>query len=120
MMARAILSWLVFLAMETGCQIALKLGGEQLHGPINLPMLLRAWTSPWVLLGYALYFGAFLAWMTIIRFAEISRAYPMSALLYVFSLIAAVVLFHEHVTLIRLAGLAAIVTGVTILASEEQ
>lgn len=119
MTARAILSWIVFLAMETGCQIALKLGGEQLQGPIGPSTLLHAWTLPWVLLGYVLYFGAFLAWMTIIRSTEISRAYPMSALLYVCSLVAAVVLFHEHVTLIRLVGLATVVTGVVVLASEE-
>ena len=117
---RVLFGWLLFLAVETAVQVVFKIGGAGLDDTHGLaPLLLNALSSPWVLGGFALYFAGFLVWMTILKDADMGRAFPMTSLVYICTLGAAVGLFHEVLTPVRLLGIALILSGVVLLAGDE-
>ncbi len=120
MTIKAILPWLLYLVVETAVQVVFKIAGTGLDVVDGLgPMVAQAATSPWVLGGFFLYFLGFLLWMTILKDADLGRAFPMTAMVYLTTLAAAVFLFHEILTPLRFVGILTIIVGVGILASDE-
>lgn len=120
MNARAIISWVLFLSVETAAQITFKIAGATLnpaHG--FLPLVVHALASPWVAFAFTLYFGCFLLWMTILKDSDLGRAFPMTALIYLCTLGAAIFLFHEVLTPVRVLGIGAIIVGVAILVTDQ-
>lgn len=116
----ALLAWLLFIAIETLTQVVFKFAGETLdesHG--LLQMLRQAVTTPIVLLGLALYFAGFLVWMTILKDVDMGRAFPMTATIYLATLATAVLVFHEALNPTRMVGVAVIIAGVVLMASDE-
>ena len=59
--------------------------------------------------------AASLLWMYIIRQFPFSLAYPMGSLSYVFTMLCAIVFFHESVDWIKWVGLFFIITGCILL-----
>jgi drug/metabolite transporter (DMT)-like permease len=57
--------------------------------------------------------------MLILKDADLGRAFPMTALIYLCTLGAAVFLFHEVLSPMRVVGIVAIIAGVVLLASDE-
>lgn len=57
-----------------------------------------------------------LLWMYIIKHYPLSVAYPMISLSYVFGMLAAVVCFHEDVSLSKWIGVAFIIIGCCLIA----
>ena len=55
-------------------------------------------------------------WMYIIKKFPFSMAYPMISLSYVMGMIAAIIFFHEQVSLIRWVGVFLILTGCVLIA----
>lgn len=55
-------------------------------------------------------------WMYIVKHYPLSVAYPMISLSYVFGMVAAVVFFHETVSITKWAGVALIVMGCCLIA----
>jgi drug/metabolite transporter (DMT)-like permease len=120
MNVRALISWIVFLAVETATQITFKIGGATLDASHGLwALIAHSAFSPWVAGGFVLYFGCFLLWMSILKDADLGRAFPMTALIYLCTLGAAVFLFHEVLTPLRIVGILAIIAGVVVLVSDE-
>jgi len=120
MTARAILAWLLYLVVETSVQVVFKIAGTGLDPTHGIgPLILHAVLSPWVLGGFGLYFIGFLLWMTILKDADLGRAFPMTAMVYLTTLAAAVFLFHEVLTPLRIVGILTILVGVGVLASDE-
>ena len=118
-LARAIAGWLLFIAVETATQVTFKYAGGTLDDSAGLvQMALRAAQTPLVVLGFVLYFAGFLIWLTILKDIDLGRAFPMTAVIYVSTLIAAVTLFHEHLNPMRIAGVLVIGVGVALLASD--
>ena len=58
-----------------------------------------------------LFGAASLLWMYIIKVFPFSVAYPMVSLSYVFGMFAAILFFHEQVSLMRWVGVMFIVLG---------
>ena len=117
---RVILGWVLFLAVETAAQVSFKIAGAGLDISQGVgPMLAHAAVSPWVVTAFTLYFGCFLLWMLILKDADLGRAFPMTALIYLCTLAAAIFLFHEMLTPMRVVGILAIIAGVVMLASDE-
>ena len=56
-----------------------------------------------------------LLWMHIIKHYPLSIAYPLGSLSYVFTMIAAIIFFHEDVTMVKWLGVALIMTGCYLL-----
>lgn len=116
---KAIAGWLLFIAVETATQVTFKYAGGTLDDSAGLAqMVVRAAHQPLVLLGFGLYFAGFLVWLTILKDIDLGRAFPMTAVIYVSTLVAAVTLFHEHLNPMRIVGVAVIGVGVALLASD--
>ena len=69
--------------------------------------------------GLALYgFGALLMILAL-RYGELSILHPMMSVGYVLSLVLGVAVLDEHITVLRMAGVAIIILGLVFLSSSE-
>jgi drug/metabolite transporter (DMT)-like permease len=73
-----------------------------------------------ILLGLVCYGLGFLVWLIVLAKAEVSYAYPLISLGYVFTAILAWLLFNEALTDIRIAGILLICIGVYLIARSYQ
>ncbi|WP_293797644.1 EamA family transporter [uncultured Bosea sp.] len=117
---RQILIWLAFIGLDTGTQIAFKWGADGLGDmDFGLEMLARSVTLPGVWFAVIGYLGTFLVWMAILRDMPLSRAFPMTGLVYITVPLFAWGAFGEHISLLRAGGIALIIFGVILLGSED-
>ena len=71
----------------------------------------------WHFAACGLFFGASsILWMYIVKTFPFSMAYPMVSLSYVFGMFAAMIFFHEEISVIKWIGVACIVVGSTLIA----
>ena len=116
---RGFLLWAPYIALDTGSQLAFKWASTDVGaGALDLPWLHRALVSPGLWIGVACYVGTLLTWMRVLERMDLSRAFPMSGISYVTVPALAIALFGETLTLVQLAGIAAICLGVALLALE--
>ncbi len=80
------------------------------------PIFMKAAVNPHVLLGLVCYGLGFMVWLIVLSKAEVSYAYPLISLGYVFTAILAKALFGEAVTLTRMAGIFVTCVGVFLIA----
>jgi len=112
----------ILISVSAGAvgQILLKQGMRVL-GPVTLlpkelpGLLLKIITSPYLVLGLALYVGATLFWLAALSRVELSFAYPFVSLSYVVMLLASWQLFQEQISVVRLAGTLVVVLGVLMI-----
>ena len=117
--SKMIWRWILYLAIESGSQIVFKIAGADLDASSGLGSLtVQTLTSPWAMGGLLLYGLGFVVWMTILRDVDVGRALPITAASYLTTLAAAVFLFHETLSPLRIAGIVAIIGGVTLLISD--
>lgn len=109
---------LVCTFLGAAAQILMKTGGNALAGRSVVDLL----TQPWLLLrnlplfgGYALYGLSTVLLVLALRKGQLSVLYPIIALTYVWVIVLSVFLFHEQVTLLKVAGVMSIVAGVGVL-----
>lgn len=112
---------LLDVALNVVGQLALKFGMSKMGNfSLSLPSLTsvfsRAAVNPYIILGVFCYGMGFLVWLIVLAKAEVSYAYPMISLGYVFTAILAWQLLGENVTIIRLAGILITCLGVFIIA----
>jgi len=81
--------------------------------PASLLGLLLDWR---VLLGAALYAASTLAWLAALSRGELSELYPLISVNYALALLVGWALFGERLTLAKVAGVALVLAGVTIIA----
>ncbi|RLC42995.1 MAG: transporter [Candidatus Coatesbacteria bacterium] len=72
--------------------------------------------KPYILLGFISYGLSSIFWLLVLSRTELSYAYPMVALGYVFVFIFSWLYFKDQVTLIRVIGLVLICIGVVFVA----
>ena len=102
-------------------QLSLKYGMSQ-FGNFSLsvstlpPVFLKAATNLNVLLGLVCYGLGFLVWLIVLAKAEVSYAYPLISLGYVFTAILARFMFGEAVSFTRMAGILVTCLGVFLVA----
>ncbi|BBB91197.1 MAG TPA: SMR family transporter [Methylomusa anaerophila] len=108
--------WVILLSVGIGAvgQVGLKYGATKIpdSGPL-VEKIITAWP---LLAGLALYGVSTLLWIYALRTVELSYAYPLISLGYVLVFIASYFLFHEPIGLLRLAGLAFILSGIMLVA----
>ena len=106
-------------------QSALLVGGQVFLKFALMRMPAFAWTrefwlsllSNWQFAACGLFFGAAsLLWMYIVKTFPFSMAYPMVSLSYVMGMVAAIMFFHEEVSMTRWIGVAFIVLGCFLIA----
>ena len=80
------------------------------------PVFLKAASNLYVLFGLLCYGLGFMVWLVVLAKAEVSYAYPLISLGYVFTAILARLMFGESVSFIRMAGILITCLGVFIIA----
>jgi drug/metabolite transporter (DMT)-like permease len=112
---------LLDVALNVLGQLSLKFGMSKVGNfalSLNaLPQVFaQAAFNPFILLGVVCYGMGFLVWLVVLAKAEVSYAYPLISLGYVFTAILARVLIGETVTLTRMGGILVICLGVFLVA----
>ena len=83
-----------------------------------VPNLIAMATNERLMAGYSLYGISTVLLVIALRHGELSLLYPVIALTYVWVAILSVVVFHEYLNPMRLAGVGVIVLGVAVLGRE--
>lgn len=109
------------VALNVVGQLSLKFGmskmGNFAVSPSSLiPVFARAAFNPFIILGVFCYGMGFLVWLVVLAKADVSYAYPMISLGYVFTAVLAWLLLGEQVTAIRIVGILITCLGVFIIA----
>ena len=101
-------------------QVMLKKGMSTM-GPLTLSAqtLIRSiWqmvTNPWVFFGLLIYGLGTVFWLAALSRVDLSYAYPFASLSYVVMLIFSYFIFHESISLLRIAGTVVIIIGVLLI-----
>ena len=116
-MARLLLLILIQSVALTAGQVMMRLA-LQAMGTVSFSwtfihaQLLNFW---WLGCGVA-FVAAGLLWMYILKHYPFSVAYPMASVCYVFGMISAIFVFHEHVSLTQWLGVLLIMGGCFLIA----
>ena len=101
-------------------QMLIKAGANALpHVSGVMPNLIAMALNPRLVAGYSLYGISTILLVVALRYGELSLLYPVIALTYVWVAILSVLVFHEYLNPLRLAGVVTIVVGVAILGREK-
>ena len=100
--------------LGAAAQIMMKKGADpSIHGMI--PTIVRIFTNTNLFLGYALYGISAVSLVLALRKGQLSMLYPVIALTFVWVAILSVIIFHETLTPMRVAGITTVVCGVALL-----
>lgn len=112
---------LLAILIAVSGQISLKYGVGQI-GRIDgsalaqpLALLMKIAFNKWVVIGLGLYGIGAAVWIVVLSRVPLSFAYPMLGLSYVMVVLVSVLFLHEHVPVIRWAGVFLIVAGVALV-----
>lgn len=98
-------------------QLSLKTGMDSIAGALDPPaLILKAMTTPFVLLGFATYAVSAVLWLLVLSRAALSYAYPALAVNYVLVVASSVLILREPVSLTRWVAVLVICAGVVLLA----
>lgn len=103
-----------FILISVAAQLLLKASGLHVSEA-------REWIGAWLLNPYlcaaiGCYGFALLCWMRVLAVLPLSAAYPWTALIYVLTPVAAVLLWREQLSATYIVGMACILYGVSITA----
>jgi len=123
-----LLTWVLLIAgvlLNAGAQLLIKAGTNSMGAPIGElvadsgigPVLLKVITNWWILGGLASYVVSVGLWIIVLSQVPVSMAYPMLSIGYVVNAFAALVLFHELLSVHQWIGIGIIVAGVILVAN---
>ena len=108
--------WGLFLALDSGTQIAFKAGGNALNGvDFGIAWFDRFLATPAVWAGLAGYIIAFVLWIAILQGSELTRAFTLQGATFVTVPLGGWLFFGEQISLARAGGIALIIIGVTLI-----
>lgn len=76
------------------------------------PIVSKIIVNPYIIAGMTCYVGSVGVWLMVLSRTEVSYAYPISSLGYVFTALAGYLLLNESMSLSRIAGILIIMCGV--------
>jgi multidrug transporter EmrE-like cation transporter len=113
---RDVALWGLFLALDSCTQFAFKAGGNAMSGvDFGYAWLDRFMHTPAIWLGVLGYILAFVLWIAILQGSELTRAFTLQGATFVTVPLGGWLLFGEHISLERAAGIALIIAGVTLI-----
>lgn len=83
-----------------------------------LAFFVKAAFSPWIVAGILLYVLGTAVWLILLTKVDVSYAYPMLSLGYVFVLFFSALFLHEPLTALKILGTILIVAGVALIAKK--
>jgi drug/metabolite transporter (DMT)-like permease len=112
-----VIGFLVLLTFDTLAQIGFKLAAVAAAPPeLEVAWLGRIATERWIYLAVVGYLGAFVTWMTLLRYAPIGPAFAATHLDIVTVLVLSVTWLGETLSPPQVVGAVLILTGIAILA----
>jgi undecaprenyl phosphate-alpha-L-ara4N flippase subunit ArnE len=78
-------------------------------------LVLRAATSPWVLLGLVVFGVSAIAWLGALSKLPLSVAYPFNAVGYLVILLASIIVLHERANVLTWVGSLMVVSGLVLV-----
>jgi drug/metabolite transporter (DMT)-like permease len=125
-MTKLLLILFVGLCFETMGVVSLSKGLKHLEGPKNYSvaeiarMVARAVTNRQIILGVAFEAVFFICLLVMMSRADVSFVWPLTALTFVFSTVAARFYLHEQIDALRWAGVVLIVLGAGLITFTEK
>lgn len=115
--------WLIATLLSVLCasggQILLKIGVRSAELPANVLLhpapLFAALLNPYIIGGILAFVASMLLWLAAINGQQLSSVYPLAALGYVIVTLVSALLFHDRITVWKIAGIMLIVLGVALL-----
>ncbi len=92
------------------------IGSLDMTAPALLAAAPRLAASPFIWAGLLSYVVSVAVWLVVLSRVDVSYAYPMVGLGYVFATLVAWGVFHENVTAMRVVGMLVVCAGVYIIA----
>ena len=119
-MFQAIVLLLIAISFSVAGEIMLKhgmnnVGVFSMQPDLLVGSLVRSFTNPFVVGGFAVIFTGSIFWLSVISRVPLSFAYPMLSLSYVIGVFAAWLILGEELSLTKLAGVGIIVVGVYVV-----
>jgi len=116
-----VFGFLVLLGFDTLAQFGFKLAAMAAAPPeLGLPWLVRSATQKWIYFAVAGYLGAFVTWMTLLRYAPIGPAFATTHLDIVAVLVVSVTILGERLSRSQIVGAVLILTGIGVLAGTKR
>ena len=116
-MLKLICSAIIQCLFLAGGNVLLKLALERTAAFSWTWKYFRDFFTNWYMLGSGLCMAtATILWFYILKHNELSLAYPLISISYIFATLAAIFIFHETVPLTRWVGVLLIMAGVAFLA----
>ena len=113
--SRMRLAWALLPLFVTGYQITAKVIADRAVGAGNSVGLLSILTNPAFLLLVLCEIGSFTLWMYVLARMQLSEAFPLSAISYVFVMFSSWLVFHETGSVSQVIGSGAIIIGVWLI-----
>jgi multidrug transporter EmrE-like cation transporter len=111
-MKNTLMLWFSIPLLNTLQQIFLKLSAAAAPANFGETWFLNLVSSPWFILAITAEIACFVLWLRILAEFDLAKAFPMSAISYVFVLASAWLFFAEPVSALQLTGSALILAGV--------
>ena len=94
-----------------------KTGGISAESTQILTNIAKVAFSPYLSAGLILYGLSFLIWLRVLTFNDLSRSYPIFAtIVFLMTTLGSVIFLKENITVIRVVGIAVMLTGIFIVA----
>ena len=118
---RALLLVLFCTFMNAGSQVFIKKGTVALGAhPSMVETAIGIFTTPMLFAGYSLLGVSTVLYVLALRKGELSLLYPVLTLGYVWGTVLSVIFFQDSINVLKLGGLAIIISGVAILGRYSQ
>lgn len=103
--------WLSIPLLNTLQQIFLKQSADHVSGEFGIKWIVALGASPWFILAIIAEVVCFILWMRVLAQTDLSRAFPLSAISYVFVLASAWLFYAEPISALQIGGSALIILG---------
>ena len=114
-----LLGFLLLLTFDTLSQVGIKIAGQRIEGAADGAWLLRLAREPLIHLVLLCYLGAFLTYISLLKYAPVGPAYAAAHGHIVTVLLVSMIFLGERLTLLQWLGAASIVAGVLVMARTE-
>jgi drug/metabolite transporter (DMT)-like permease len=110
----------ILIAFDTLTQVSIKLASSQAgQFVMNAEWLFTVLQNPWLYAAVLGYFGAFVAWMTLLKHAPVGPAFAASHLGLIPVLLISASYFGERLTNMQILGALSIMVGIVFLSLSE-
>lgn len=103
--------WLSIPLLNTLQQIFLKQSAHSLSGDFGIVWIMSLGSSAWFILAIIAEIACFILWMRVLAKTDLSKAFTLSAISYVFVLASAWLFYAEPISALQLGGSGLIILG---------